>query len=183
MTDDAIIIEALSMRLVEVRHGSEVWRVATRSRTGRVIPLPTAKRADLVDPSTGYRRVKLGKYGSAVAHRIVWIATHGPIAPGLEINHRNRDKADNRVDNLEAITHLQNIRHAYATGGVPLLKGERNGSSKLTELQVVEARARAAAGETHKSIGASMGVTKTAIGLIVRRVNWKHAGGAGGDPQ
>lgn len=98
MTDDAIIIEALAMRLVEIRPGGEVWRVATRSRTGRVIPLPAAKRADPIDSSTGYRRVKLGKYGSAVAHRIVWIATHGPIAPGLEINHRNRDKADNRVD-------------------------------------------------------------------------------------
>lgn len=173
MTDDAIIIEAIAMRLVEIRPGGEVWRVATRSRTGRVIPLPAAKRADPIDSSTGYRRVKLGKYGSAVAHRIVWIATHGPIAPGLEINHRNRDKADNRVDNLEAITHLQNVRHAFATG-VPPVNGERNGGSKLTERQVAEALARAAAGETHLSIGRSMGVTKTAIGLIVRRVNWKH---------
>ena len=175
MTDDAIIIDAISARLVDVRPGGEVWRVATRSRTGRVIPLPTARRADPIDPSTGYRRVRLGKYRSAVAHRIVWIATHGPIAPGLEINHRNRDKADNRIDNLEAITHLQNVRHAYVNGGVPQLNGERNGRSKLTEHQVAEARARASAGETHRSIGESMGVSKTAIGLIVRRVNWRHA--------
>ena len=55
MTDDAIIIEALAMRLVEIRPGGEVWRVATRSRTGRVIPLPAAKRADPIDSSTGYR--------------------------------------------------------------------------------------------------------------------------------
>lgn len=35
---------------------------------------------------------------------------------GLEVNHKNGNKLDNRIENLEYLSHLDNIRHAVSTG-------------------------------------------------------------------
>lgn len=74
------------------------------------------------DPITGEVRYKgrLAKAKSngyilvarSSAHRIVWLAEHGFIPDGHDINHRNRKRDDNRIINLEAVTRSQNIKHA-----------------------------------------------------------------------
>jgi hypothetical protein len=42
----------------------------------------------------------------------MWESFNGRIQGRLEINHKNLDRADNRLDNLEIVTHQQNIQHA-----------------------------------------------------------------------
>ncbi len=37
-------------------------------------------------------------------HRMVWESAHGPIPEGYELHHRNGDKRDNRLENLELLT-------------------------------------------------------------------------------
>jgi hypothetical protein len=45
-------------------------------------------------------------------HRIVYEAFNGPIPQGLEINHKDGNRLNNRLSNLEAITKSENQYHA-----------------------------------------------------------------------
>ena len=56
--------------------------------------------------------VRNGKYTRKRAHRVVWEAFNGRIEGRLEINHKDLDRANNRLDNLEVVTHQQNLQHA-----------------------------------------------------------------------
>lgn len=56
--------------------------------------------------------VRNAKYNRKRVHRVVWEAFNGPIPERLEINHKDLDRANNRLENLELVTHQQNTRHA-----------------------------------------------------------------------
>lgn len=64
----------------------------------------------------GYVQVSYGGQFVALAHRLIWESVFGPIPRGLEINHKNGVKTDNRIRNLEAVTRSENMRHAYRLG-------------------------------------------------------------------
>jgi hypothetical protein len=71
-----------------------------------------------------------GKYTKKQVHRIVWEAFYGEIPGRLEINHKNLNRSDNRLDNLELLTHKENLSHAhaiYAEKRKHLPKGQRQG--------------------------------------------------------
>lgn len=44
-------------------------------------------------------------------HRLLWTAFNGPIPEGLQINHLNENKADNRLENLSLCTAKENINY------------------------------------------------------------------------
>ncbi len=48
-----------------------------------------------------------------LAHVLVFEAFIGKIPDGLEINHIDGDKTNNRPENLQAVSASQNIRHAF----------------------------------------------------------------------
>jgi len=55
---------------------------------------------------------KDGKYKHRPIHRVLWEAFNERIPKGLEVNHINLNRQDNRLENLELVTHQQNIKHA-----------------------------------------------------------------------
>lgn len=133
------------------------------------------------NPSTdGYLLVRLnrndgaGRPATRPVSRLVYEAFHGPIAEGIQIDHVNGTKIDNRLSNLEAVTCNENIRRSIDRGG---RRGERNGSARLTEEQVESIRARAASGERFGAIARELDVSPVAVAGIAYGRTWKHVGG------
>lgn len=61
----------------------------------------------------GYREVCVGgKYYGA--HRIVWEMHNGPIPERMKVDHRSKDKGDNRIENLRLATRQENNRNVGA---------------------------------------------------------------------
>ena len=65
----------------------------------------------------GYLQVPLWKDEKGqrfLVHRLVWEAFNGPIPEGMEVNHVNECTWDNRLENLNLLTHKENIN--WGTG-------------------------------------------------------------------
>jgi hypothetical protein len=126
----------------------------------------------------GYWRVNArrpdGSYTSLFMHRLLMEAFR-PV-PGmaeLQVNHRDGDKSNNSLDNLEWCTHRENLAHAWATG-----LRTCPSPAKLTPDEVREIRRIWASTErgdwTLNTLGRRYGVTLSAIWRIVHYKNWPH---------
>lgn len=92
----------------------------------------------------GYVTVKLSKDGDdkrVFVHRIVYEAFAGAIPDGYEINHIDFDRTNNNIENLEVVSHTENIRYTYLAGRHYVTKtdltGQNNpnyGNRKLSEV-------------------------------------------------
>lgn len=86
--------------------------------------------------SRGYMRVTLygpTHYVRYYVHVIVAMAFLGPPPPGCTIvNHRDGNKLNNHVSNLEWVTPSENTKHAHDTGLQTRRLGEKNHRAKLT---------------------------------------------------
>lgn len=138
-----------------------------------------------------YLRVRLRKDNQDKeypVHALVWMAFRGTRPNGLEINHKDGNKRNNRLENLELITHSENIKHAYNTGLIPPRKGEANVRAVLTEKDVIALRkeykaiqkARRLQGKTKAPHGTIQrfaqryGITTTSIEYAIARKTWTH---------
>lgn len=76
--------------------------------------------------STGYLRVKVNKKTLQV-HQILAVKYFGEKCIGMQINHKDGNKLNNKIDNLEAITMLENLKHQNDFG----LRGKPNPQNEL----------------------------------------------------
>lgn len=114
-------------------------------------------------------------------HRLVAEAFLGPCPPAHECNHRDGDKKNSAVSNLEWVTPSDNMRHAHRIGlfpnpGCPPAKaarGERSGRAKLTEADVHTIR-DSKGRVTQTELASHFAVCQQVISAVQRRVSWKH---------
>lgn len=80
--------------------------------------------------ANGYRTVSLypaeGRQRQLLVHRLVMLAFVGSPPTGLLVNHKDGNKANNDLENLEYVTPSENIKHAYRTGLAAGRRGEAN---------------------------------------------------------
>jgi len=125
----------------------------------------------------GYKAVGLvnddGKKKNLFVHRLVAAAFMGDPAD-KQINHKDGNKTNNAVENLELVTSKENVAHAIHVLGNSRT-GERNGFAKLKESDIPAILDRRGRGESQRAIARDYGVTQQTISYICTGRQWKHA--------
>lgn len=119
----------------------------------------------------GYPVVALCKKKCKV-HDLVLGAFIGPKPKGYGVNHKDGNKQNNSLANLEYCTQAANQAHAIATG-LWNARGEACGRSKLTNEVVLEIRSL---GDilSQRKIAKLFSISQVNVGQILRRETWKH---------
>lgn len=126
----------------------------------------------------GYLRVHIrhkGKNTYPLIHRLVANAFLERTEDKTVINHKDGNKQNNCVDNLEWCTCSENAQHALLYHLTP--SGENSPCAKLSYDDVLKIRSEYIKG-THEfgivALGKKYGVSKSMISLIVRNEKWKY---------
>ena len=112
-------------------------------------------------------------------HRLTAGAFLGPIPKGMQVNHKNGIRTDNRLANLEIVTPSDNVRHSFRVlnrigKNTNPSKGEAHHHSSLTADKVREIRKLYSDGWTQVRLAARFETQQTNISMIVRRRAWRH---------
>lgn len=93
-----------------------------------------------------------------------------------DVNHKNGNKLDNRVENLERVTHSENVIRAYRTGLVKKQLGESHHAHKLTKQNVEYIRSVYSKRDPHYgavALSNKFGVDRTTILDVVKGKTWR----------
>ena len=145
---------------------------ATGARAGRVLKGSIG--------TTGYPVVGLRHHHRRCAtvsvHRLVALAFLGIPPPGIEVNHKDGNKLNSHVTNLEYVTRGGNQLHSYQIGIMKPTRGERSGKAKLTESQarmIRDLRGKVSQG----ALARRFGVCWTTVHDIQNGRRWAHLAG------
>jgi len=145
----------------------EIWLPIPGFESYQVSNLGRVKNAvsRLLSPNNngkGYLSVQLGRNNRRYVHALVMLAFVGP--SNLEINHKNLDKSDNSLINLEYVTRRQNQQHMITNG--------KHNRAKLTQELADLIRSEVAMGVSRKELMRKFNVSKTTISNILKGKTW-----------
>lgn len=149
------------------------------SNLGRIKNTKTGYvRKNILDKKTGYyyMTITLGsdcirktiKIHRAVAQTFILNPNNLP-----EVNHKDGNKLNNNINNLEWCTHQENSIHAYKNGLTPT--GEKSIFSKLTQEDIDFIRSNHNPGDSvfgSAALGRKYGVHPSTISKIVHNKSW-----------
>lgn len=130
--------------------GFEGWyEVSDQGRVRRIKPAKSIRVPHILTPKPA-GKIERGEQSLSVClsingkkfykyiHHLVLNAFVGPCPDNMEGCHKDDDKKNNKLSNLYWGTHLENCKDRDRNG--KQVKGEKSGTSKLTEKQVLEIR-------------------------------------------
>lgn len=163
--------------IYDVSNLGRVKRMVEHSRGCRGRTYAGKILAWLIDDK-GYPHVKLWrdrKERRISIHRLVAWAFIGPQLPGIVVNHKDGNKGDPRIENIEYMTKSNDILHALAVLGARRARGRDHHRAKLTEENVREIRRLLREGVIQNvKIAKMFGVTKMTIGHVKAGRVWRH---------
>lgn len=127
--------------------------------------------------NTGYLYVNLNKNSKVIKkniHRLVAQAFIPNPENKPQVNHKDGNKTNNHVDNLEWNTAKENFNHALNTGLIKPLKGKKHNNSKITEKDVLKIRELSKTGLKHQEIGNQFGISRSVVCRICNYKSWTH---------
>lgn len=158
------------------------YQVSNKGRIKSLARCGTVKGADkirsLSKTHDGYYKVRLifrGKDLTARVHVLVANAFLAKVDGKETVNHKDGNKENNNVENLEWCNRHEQLCHAYDNGLKKSLKGSNNPQSKLGPEQVKEIRklyVRNSREFGTVALAKRFGVTNRVIGLIVNRKSY-----------
>lgn len=155
-----------------------VYQISNAGKVKRIKPEHNTFVGKILKPgidTDGYEHVILGNLGirrTLKVHRLVATVFIRPPQPGEQVNHKDGNRRNNTVTNLEWLTLQENIDHKVHVLKTQL-RGEGIGISKLTEEKVRKIREMLPL-YSQQFIADTYGVSQPAIGAIKRNKTWAH---------
>lgn len=106
-------------------------------------------------------------------HRLVAESFIGQIPEGYCVNHKDGNKKNNRLENLEIVTFSENIRHAVRTGLKCGDAGESNSMSKLSNDEATQLILDLLSGMSNSDAGDKYKLHPRYVSLIRHKRRWK----------
>lgn len=138
-----------------------------RTSPGKGATVGRIRRARLLNGYLAYWLKVRGVVTVRYAHRLVADAFLGPIPEGMQVNHKDGDRANCDVGNLEIVTSGENRAHAYRVLGVAPNRGGGHHNAKLTWEQVCDVRKAHNDGIGSVDLSHRYGVSRQGIHRIV----------------
>ena len=143
------------------------------TQDGHIYNIRTGKEIGYTSKDTGYKVITIGsreKTRRIFIHRIIWyVYGDTPLSDTLVLNHKDGNKLNNCIDNLEQVTQAQNNLHKFRVlNHAPVI-----GHNKLTKKQANEIRLLRAQGWKYRDLIKKFKVCKSTISYVVNKKTWK----------
>jgi hypothetical protein len=155
---------------------SNLGRVKTMARLHRE-DRPYMKKERVMNPpvnTTGYAHVALYKNKKGVIYSVHKLVASAFLERKIEdrvVNHKDGNKQNNVVSNLEWCTYGQNQRHAIETGLIKFRRGKERIDASLSDIQRLEIYNLYLAGGRRVEIAQKYGVVRQTVSNIINKFN------------
>jgi hypothetical protein len=157
--------------LYQVSNMGNVKTMPRLHRTDR----PYVKQERLLNPPinvTGYKQATLYKDKKGVihsVHKLVATAFLERQPHDQVVNHKDGNKQNNHVENLEWCTYGQNQSHAIRTGLIKMRRGQAFIDARVAQEKRPAIYARYLAGESRANLAKEFGVVRQTISNIINK--------------
>jgi hypothetical protein len=126
---------------------------------------------------SGYLKVELinkdGERKSRLVHRIIAMTYLDNPENKSSVNHKDGNKFNNDIFNLEWVTAKENRAHALKTGLAKGMVGDEHPMKKITSKDIIDIIEMILSGEDNETIGKKYSLHSRYISLIRHRRRWK----------